>query len=920
MIYRSENFSLDTAAYTLLRDGEPQSIEPQVFDLLLYLIDNRDRVVTRDELLENLWHGRIVSESALNGRLKIARKAVGDDGRKQCVIKTVHRRGYRFIAEVKLIESTGQAADGPADCLESIIDKPSIVVLPFEYKGDDDSRAYIADALSEEIITNLSRYRELFVIAHQSGSIFNAANADRMHPASSLGAGYLARGQVRLAGGRIRVSVKLIETTGGKTIWGERFDRPLDDLFALEDEVAARIAVNLAKRIEDESIRRASRKPPENMSAYDCVMRALAGVASFEQEQNTRARRLLEQAVALDPDYAAAHALLSHSYCAEGESCWGLPLGEAVARAESHARQAVALDDFDSEAHLGLGWVCLYQKKYALAEQHFNRAIECNPNDSDIFCQKGWFLAGSGRIDDAEKCLSTAMRLNPLAPDMCLQALMLAAYLDGRYQDALDIHPRVRDPDCNSEALQAACLAKLDRPREAREAAVRALELGGDYIRNPDWTDTWLLADDGLAEHFLSGMYASGVLVDPTRASEKPSIVVLRFANHSTQDGQAYFADGISMNIKSSLSRIHALKIMSAMEFDCGGKSNLEIARAFRADYLLSGSVQREGDRVRVFIELTDGRSGAINWSERFDRRGEEIIDIQDDIATSIVATLGSVKGRLQEAAHENLGTKLARNFNALDCVLRAIYLKERYSAAEAAEAHYWLDRAIELDPECAEAHAYNAIVTMMEDYMGWSSGKELIDRALADARRAVEIDPYCESAYMALGWVYFQNGDRERGFAAFDRAMEINPNSSDLMVFKGEEMATAGLADEGIELIQRGIRFNVQAPDWYYWHLGIAFFSAMRQDEAISAFERMGQQNKDTLTHLAACYANTGRTDRAADMFTALMQEDPQFGPEQIGATYKHYSEEVRALMRKGLEIAIGSRAPDPGLKIVEA
>lgn len=522
MIYRSENFSLDTSTYALERDGNSQPVEPQVFDLLIYLIEYRDRVVTRDELLENLWPGRIVSENALNGRLKIARKAVGDDGRQQRIIKTVQRRGYQFIANVEISE------------------------------------------------------------------------------------------------------------------------------------------------------------------------------------------------------------------------------------------------------------------------------------------------------------------------------------------------PRPNDPES---------------------------------IRS-----------------------------NTGPVTEKPSIVVLRFANHSTQEGQEYFADGMSSNIRACLSRIHALKVMSAFEFDSGGKSNIQIARAFEADYLLSGSVQREDDRVRVFVELIDGHSGAIKWSERFDRRGEAVMDIQDDLATSIAATLWGHRGRIREALRDGLATKHTRDFNAFDCVLKGIYCKEQFTANASMEAHNWFAKAIEIDPLCAEAYAWQALVTLCDMYLRWPIDRDGLENSFVAARRAIEIDPNCADGHLALGWAYNWSGDLDRGFAAFDRAMQINPNDSDLMVFKGEELATNGRFDEGIELIQRGIKFNMQPPDWYFWHLGLAYFSASRFTEAIDAFERMGRQNKDTLTHLVACYANTGRLDRAADRFAELMQEDPQFSSEQTRETHKHYSDEVYALLLQGLEIANGSRTPDRGLKIVQA
>ena len=416
-------------------------------------------------------------------------------------------------------------------------------------------------------------------------------------------------------------------------------------------------------------------------------------------------------------------------------------------------------------------------------------------------------------------------------------------------------------------------------------------------------------------------MYAAGVLVDPSRESGKPSIVVLRFANHSTQEGQDYFADGMSSNIRACLSRIHELKVMSAFEYDSGGKSNLQIAQAFEADYLLNGSVQREGDRVRLFVELTDGHTGEIKWSERFDRRGEAVMDIQDDLATSIFATLWGHRGRIREMLRDSLATKHTRDFNAFDCVLKGIYCKEQFTAQESKKADEWFAKAIEIDPLCAEAYAWQALNMLCDMYLRWPVDRDLLEKSFVAARRAIEIDPHCGDGHLALGWAYNWSGDLERGFASFDRAMQINPNDSDLMVFKGEELATtAGRIDEGIELIRQGIEFNKQPPDWYFWHLGLACFCGAQTIEAIDAFQRMNRQNKDTLIHLVACYASTGKPDRAVECLEALMQEDPQFSPDQIRESHGHYNDEIMARLLQGLETALQSATADKKLQVVRA
>ena len=515
MVFQFNQFTLDTALYCLFESANRISIEPQVFDLLVYLIENKDRVVTRDEALENLWKGKVVTDSALGARIKQARKAVGDNGDRQGVIKTFHGRGYQFIAEVT--ESPTQKGSEKMEPLASrevfsLPDKPSIAILPFQNMSDDPEQEYFSDGLTTDIIANLCRYRELWVIDPHSAFANRKGSANTEQFAYELGVEYVAKGNIRRSGDQVRISAQLIEVVTGKTIWAEHIDRKFEELFVLEDEVANRIASNLVNHIEDESSARAARKHPENMTAFDCVIRARQNVESYDPDQNASARRLLEKAIKLDPEYASAYAHLAFSYCIESESSWGMSRQEAAECAVANARQAVALDEFDSDAHVGLGWAFLNQKKYELAEIHLDRAIECNPNDYGAYCVKSWLLSLSGRRSEVIVCAMNAFHLNPLAPDNCLLAIIIAHYTESRYDDALEMLTRVREPDANSEAWRAASLAQLGRDDEAHVAAATAIEFGGDFIQHQDWLDIWAFKNPGDLNHFIDGLHKSGVL------------------------------------------------------------------------------------------------------------------------------------------------------------------------------------------------------------------------------------------------------------------------------------------------------------------------------------------------------------------------------------------------------------------------
>jgi TolB-like protein len=517
LVFQFNQITLDSAQYRLCLSGEPIPVEPRVFDLLSYLIENRERVVSRDELLGNLWKGKVVTDAALGVCLKDARKAVGDTGDRQSIIKTIHGRGYQFIAEVAEI---GEGSITPADKAEvarnSLVpaDKPSVAILPFHNLSNDPEQDYFCDGIAEDIIANLCRYRELFVIDHHSTFSYRDGGLDAALIANELGVEYFTKGNVRRSGGQVRVSLQLIEAKTGKAIWSERVDRKIDDLFTLEDEVAARIAASLVSHIEEESSERAMRKHSENMTAFDCVMRARRNAKSYNPEQNASARSLLEQAIELDPEYAAAYAYLAGSYSVEAESGWCKSREDAIERAVAYARMAVALDEFDSNAHAAMGVAYLAQKKFDLAEAHLDRAIECNPNSYGAFCAKSWMLAFSGRAAEVGVCGTTALGLNPLAPDSCLQSMIVAYYTDKKYDTALELFERIRRPDANSEAWRAACLAQSGRENEAQLAARNAIRLGGDMFQTSDWLFIWTFKHANDLEHFVDGLQKSGIYLN----------------------------------------------------------------------------------------------------------------------------------------------------------------------------------------------------------------------------------------------------------------------------------------------------------------------------------------------------------------------------------------------------------------------
>ena len=511
---------VDTAQYRISLTGEPVAVEPQVFDLLVYLIVNRNRVVSRHELLDTLWKGKVVTDATLGVRLKDVRKAIGDNGSRQALIKTVRGRGYQFIGKVE--ESIPETAANSTHANEQDVKaaaptQPSVVVLPFSNLGRSPGDEYLVNGLTDDITVNLSHYRELLVIDHHSAIADRGGIASDEQFALALGVEYLVRGSVRHFESRIKLSAQLVEAATGRSLWAVQMDRALEELFTLEDEIIARIVSSLVSMIETESSARAVRKSPGNMNAYDCVSKAKQDLASYDPEKNAAARALLVHATELDPGFSTAYAYLSWSCAAEAETHWCTRQSKILDQAIDYAQQALVIDEFDSNAHTGMAWALMYQKKFELAEIHVDRAIECNPNNYHAYCIKTFLLALTGRASDVTACGAATLKRNPLAPDDCLMAMVISRYLSSEYELALQLLDRIRAPGEASETMRAASLAQLGKDEEADAAANRAREFCDGLSQGKEWLLLSPFKNPQDLQNLVEGLEKSGVLSNNDR-------------------------------------------------------------------------------------------------------------------------------------------------------------------------------------------------------------------------------------------------------------------------------------------------------------------------------------------------------------------------------------------------------------------
>jgi TolB-like protein/Tfp pilus assembly protein PilF len=435
--YLFENYAFDTDRRELHRGADLLSIAPQVFDLLDYLIRNRERVVSKDDLISVVWSGRIVSDAALTTRLNAARNAIGDSGKTQRLIKTLPRKGFRFVGEVrKASESLGpEVANnlaGPKNSTPTVPNKPSIAVLPFINLSSDPEQEYFGEGIVEDIITALSRFKSLFVIARNSTFTYKGKTVDVGQVGRDLCVRYVLEGSVRKAGNRVRITVKLIEATAERSLWAEKFDSALEDMFDLQDQITAGVVGLIAPKIEQAEIERAKQKPTDRLDSYDFYLR---GTALFNKRLFAKARELFKEAYERDRDYAAAYAMAAFTFGTQ-QGVDGLVLTVKM-RDEGLwlANMGAKLANEDALVLARSGHTLVFLGQYDRGASMVEQAVALNPNLAVAWACRGWVSLMCGQADRSVESFENLIRLSPFDSYTFLTGISWALWIQGRYDE-----------------------------------------------------------------------------------------------------------------------------------------------------------------------------------------------------------------------------------------------------------------------------------------------------------------------------------------------------------------------------------------------------------------------------------------------------------------------------------------------------
>ncbi len=393
-------------------------------------------------------------------------------------------------------------------------DKPSIAVLAFINLSGDSGQEYLSDGISESIITGLSQFSDLFVIARQSSFSYKGKAVKVQEIAAELGVQYILEGSVQKSDDKIRVTAQLIDANTGHHLWAQQYDRQWEDIFVLQDDITQHIIANISSfegALEEATRRYIKQKAPSDLKAFDYLLLGRERFFLVTREENAKARELFQKSIEVDPNYSLGHTWLTWTHIVDATWGWTDAVATTLELATRHAQKAVELDNNEAQAHWALGSALLRsgnQPKVALAE--YERALALSPNNADLLAVYGWDLPLLGRAEEGVELIKKAMRLNPKYPDWYGQSLIFALYSAKHYEEAIAVSKTINVRHIKTILDIAGSYAHADQLEEAKKFAARVLE------KNPDFTLSWwreirLYINPADSEHYFDGLRKAGL-------------------------------------------------------------------------------------------------------------------------------------------------------------------------------------------------------------------------------------------------------------------------------------------------------------------------------------------------------------------------------------------------------------------------
>ena len=816
-----------------------------------------------------------------------------------------------------------------------------VAVLPFKYSGGNADLTALAEGLTEDIVTGLSRFSYLRVIARSSTSRYADRAVDVRTVGKELGARYLMEGNLRQAGTKLRLAVQLVDAVSGAHLWAETYERTFspETVFELQDDLVPRIVSTVADQygILPRSMSEALRgKSEDQLTPHDAVLRTFSYFTRITPEEHAAVGKILERAVRETPDHADSWAMLSMIY--RGEFAQGFNAGpNPLDRALAAAQRAVDLAATHALGHYALATVYFFRKEMIPFRVEAERALALNPLDASVRAYLGLLIATAGEWDRGCQMVESAMQLNPNCPGYFYFARCCNSYRQGRYAEVLEGAARVNMPGYfHTHALRAAALGQLGRREEARKAVQDLLALRPDFAaaarrEYAKWYDSELIDQliDGLRKAGLeipeeARPAAVALKSEPSsapdsgavRADEGFWVAVLPFKYSGANADLTALAEGLTEDIVTGLSRFSYLRVIarsSTAKYSSESGDVRAIGKELGARYVMEGSLRQAGSRLRLAVRLVDATSGAHLWAETFDRAfaSDGIFELQDDLVPRIVSTVADTHGVLPYSMSQTLRNRNPDELSPYEALLRGFAYFKHVNESDHAGARAALEKAVQQAPGNADCWAMLAMLYREENNHGFNVRPDPVGRALAAARRAVDTAPSNHLAHHALASVLFFRRETQAFRSAAQRAIELNPMDGFTIGYMGFLISFSGDWERGCALMERARSLNHNHPGWYWFP---PFFNAYRKGDYRDALEFALKVNMPGFWRnelaLAATYGQLGELKLARNAAQELLAARPEFATAVREECNKWWEPElveqiIDGLRKAGLEIA---------------
>ncbi len=832
-----------------------------------------------------------------------------------------------------------------------------VAVLPFKNASGNAELEALADGLTEDITTGLSRFSYLHLISRSATMPLGDKPADVRSLGKELGARYVMEGGVRKSGKNVRISSRVVDTATGEHVWAENYDRDLQatGLFELQDELTAKIVSTVGDSYG--ALPRAMaalvrRKRSEHATPYEAVLRNLSFWQQVSSEEHAIVRACLERAVEQAPDYADAWASLAQVYLEEYTHSFNVrpdPLGRAAAATD----RALALDPASQLAFYSLAATRFFQKDFEGFRQAAERAVALNPLDGNTKAYMGNLIAYAGDWDRGLALAEEALKLNPHHPGWYRYPKFWGHYRKHEYQEALSIARMINMPGYFYHHSTLACvLGQLGRTEEAQKSVQELLKLYPDFPANARAElGKWL--EPEVVEQFVEGLRKAGLEIPapeggsahlspaPVAATGAPAsgevrsartdsdsgraraqglrIAVLPFTHASEEAELKSFAEGLAEDINAGLARFTYLSVISrnsTAQFKAQSSDVRAVGEQLGARYVLEGGIRKGADTVRINIQLIDTQTGSHLWAETYNRslKDSDIFTVQDDITDRVVATVADTNGVLLRSMTDSVEARPEGELTAADWVIRYYGYRMHMTPEEHAKVRDGLERVLEREPRHAVLWACLSTLSCDEFRFGFNRRPDALGRAIAAARRSVDLDRTCQQGHQNLATVHFFRQDTQAFRTAAEQAMALNPRNTDALAEAGLLLVHIGDFERGAKITRRAMDINPHHAGWYHFSLIWESFNKGDYEKALEHATRVNMPGMFWQPLVVACICGLlGRKAEAAAAVKELRKLDKniEVNARQFIECW-HYSSGLMDRILEGLSKA--------GLEVVEA